>query len=169
VNVRRQEMAAVRAPKRSLTPSRPIEPPKPKLRVVPTVRARRRRATVLGSLGCMLVFGFLIGLTAFQAQLAQNQIEVDQVARDLRTEQLKFDHSRLQIAQMQAPEVILAKAKKLGMRSPKPGEQPNYLPPSKDIVTDVLIASAGGPDAQVRSASSTRPDWAAYKKITGEK
>jgi cell division protein FtsL len=168
MNVRRQEMAAVRAPKRPAA-SRPVEPPKPKLRVVPTVRTRRRRASVLGLLGCMLVFGFLIGLTAFQAQLAQNQIEVDQVARDLRTEQLKFDHARLQIAQMQAPEVILAKAKKMGMRAPRPGEQPSYLPPSKDTVTDVMIANGGGPDAQVKSESSTRPDWAAYKKITGEK
>jgi hypothetical protein len=168
MNVRRQEMAAVRAPKRSV-PSRPVEPPKPKLRVVPTVRTRRRRASVLGFLGCMLAFGFLVGLTAFQAQLAQNQIEVDQVARDLRNEQLKFDRARLQVAQMQAPEVILAKAKKLGMRPPKTGEQPNYLPPSKDVVTEVLIATGGGPDAQVKSASSTRPDWAAYKKINGEK
>jgi predicted lipid-binding transport protein (Tim44 family) len=168
MNVRRQEMAAAREPKRSQAPARPPEPPKPKLRVLPTLRARRRRAGVLGLLGCALLFGFLVGLTAFQAQLAQNQIMVDQVARDLRAEQLKFDHSRLRIAQLQAPDVILAKARKLGMHPPAANSAPSYIPSSSDIVTEVLIAASGGPDVQVPSASATRPDWASYKQITGE-
>ncbi len=167
MNVRRQEMAAARAPKHS-APSRPVEPPKPKLRVVPTLRTRRRRASALGLLGCTLAFGFLVGLTAFQAQLAQNQIMVDQVARDLRVEQLKFDHSRLQVAQLQAPDVILAKAKKLNMHPAVATNPLSYIPSSPEIVTEVLIAASGGPEAQVPSASSTRPDWAAYKQITGE-
>ncbi len=169
MNIRRQEMAAAGAPRRSQAPSRPVEPPKPKLRVVPTLRTRRRRASVLGLVGCTLAFGFLIGLTAFQAQVAQNQIMVDQVARDLRAEQLKFDHSRLQVAQLQAPDVILAKARKLGMHPAAAINPLSYIPSSPDIVTEVLIAASGGPEVQVPSASSTRPDWAAYKKIIGEK
>jgi hypothetical protein len=168
MNVRRQEMAAARATKHS-APSRPIEPPKPKLRVVPTLRTKRRRASALGLVGCTLAFGFLIGLTAFQAQLAQNQIMVDQVARDLRSEQLKFDHSRLQVAQLQAPDVILAKARKLNLHPAAATNPLSYIPSSPEIVTEVLIAASGGPDVQVPSASSTRPDWAAYKQITGEK
>jgi hypothetical protein len=168
MNVRRQEMAAARATKHSAS-SRPIEPPKPKLRVVPTLRTKRRRASALGLVGCTLAFGFLIGLTAFQAQLAQNQIMVDQVARDLRSEQLKFDHSRLQVAQLQAPDVILAKARKLNLHPAAATNPLSYIPSSPEIVTEVLIAASGGPDVQVPSASSTRPDWAAYKQITGEK
>ena len=168
MNVRRQEMAAARAPRHS-APSRPAEPPKPRLRVIPTLRTRRRRASALGLVGCTLAFGFLIGLTAFQAQVAQNQIMVDQVAHDLRAEQLKFDHSRLQVAQLQAPDVILAKAKKLNMHPAAATNPPSYIPSSPEIVTEVLIAVSGGPEVQVPSASSTRPDWAAYKQITGER
>lgn len=167
MNVRRQEAAAARAPKHS-TPARPVEPPRPRLRIVPTLRTRRRRASALGLVGCTLVFGFLIGLTAFQAQLAQNQIMVDQVARDLRAEQLKFDHSRLQVAQLQAPDIILAKAKKLNMHPAVATDPLSYIPSSPEIVTEVLIAASGGPEVQVSSASSTRPDWATYKQITGE-
>jgi hypothetical protein len=169
MNIRRQEMAAAGAPRRSQAPSRPVEPPKPKLRVVPTLRTRHRRASALGLVGCTLAFGFLVGLTAFQAQVAQNQIMVDQVARDLRAEQLKFDHSRLQVAQLQAPDVILAKAKKLNMHPAAATNPLSYIPSSPEIVTEVLIAASGGPEVQVPSASSTRPDWAAYKQITGER
>jgi hypothetical protein len=167
MNVRRQEMAAASAPKHS-APSRAAVPLKPKLRVVPTLRTKRRRASALGLVGCTLAFGFLIGLTAFQAQLAQNQIMVDQVARDLRAEQLKFDHSRLRVAQLQAPDVILAKAKKLNMHPAAAANPLSYIPSSPEIVTEVLIAASGGPDVQVSSASSTRPDWATYKQITGD-
>ncbi len=167
MNVRRQEVAAARAPKHS-APSRSVDPPKPKLRVVPTLRARRRRASAVGLVGCTLAFGFLIGLTAFQAQLAQNQIMVDQVARDLRAEQLKFDHSRLQVAELQAPNIILARARKLNMHPAAATNPLSYIPSSPEIVTEVLIAASGGPQVQVPSASSTRPDWAAYKQITGE-
>ena len=169
MNLRKSDLAAARQPQEAsrTAPARPVEPPKPKLRVVANVRTRRRRASALGFLACAVAFGFMVGITAFQAQLAQNQIEVDQVARDLRAEKLKFDKGRLEIARLQAPEVILARAKKLGMH--EPANDPLYIPPSKDSVTEVVIALAGGPDAQASSASSTRPDWAAYKKITGEK
>lgn len=142
------------------------ETPKPKLRVVPSLRTRRRRASVLGLVACTLTFGFMIGITAFQAQLALNQIEVDRVSKELRAEQLMFDHSRLEIARLQAPDVILARAKQLGMVVPTVPAK--YIPPSSNTVTEVLIATAGGPEAEVPSGSTTRPDWSAYKKIVGE-
>jgi cell division protein FtsL len=166
VNSRNPNAATARPivePKRPAT--RPHDPPKPKLQVVPTsVRAKRRRASVLGLFACALVFGFMIGLTAFQAQLAQNQIEVDSVQRELQTEQLRFDRARLEVARLQAPKNILARAEKLGMKASVDNV---YLPPSQAVVTEVLVAAAGGPEAQVTSASETRPDWSTYKKTMG--
>lgn len=168
MNDRRSNVATARPieePKRVTKAPAAAPPPKPKLQVVPAaVRHRRRRFSVLGLFACGLVFVFMIGLTAFQAQLAQNQIEVDAVQRELQTEQLKFDRARLEVARLQAPKNILARAEKLGMKA---STNNLYLVPSQAVVTEVLVGAAGGPDAQVTSASETRPDWSTYKKTMG--
>lgn len=166
MNVRRKELLApldaAHAPRREAAHPEPV---RPKLRIVPSVRVRRRRASVLGLLACGLVFGFMVGLTAFQAQLAQNQQLVDQASTELRTEQLKFDRSRREIAGLQSPKNILDRATKMGMYA---STSAVYLEVKSDVVTEVLVAAGGGADAAAASASSTRPDWSAYKKISAE-
>jgi hypothetical protein len=141
------------------------ERPRPKLAIVPTIRARRRRASAMGLLACGCLFGFMVGLTAFQAQLAQNQIEVDQIDKELSAEQLKFDHSRLEVARLQAPRNVLARADKLGMHISKDFV---FAAPTQAVVTEVLVAASGGADPELTSESLTRPDWSAYKKVMGE-
>jgi hypothetical protein len=169
VTERSQRTATARTliePKRAIPVApTPAEQPRPKLVIVPTLRARRRRASAVGLLACACVFGFLVGLTAFQAQLAQNQMEVDQVDKDLRAEQLKFDRSRLEVARLQAPRNVLARADKLGMTV---STRFVFAAPSQAVVTEVLVAASGGPEAALTSESLTRPDWSAYKKIMGE-
>jgi hypothetical protein len=169
VTERSQRTATARTliePKRAIpAATTPAEKPAPKLAIVPTLRARRRRASAVGLLACGCVFGFLVGLTAFQAQLAQNQMEVDQIDKDLSAEQLKFDRSRLVVARLQAPRNVLARADKLGMQVSK---QFVFAAPSQAVVTEVLVAASGGPEEALTSDSLTRPDWSAYKQVMGE-
>jgi hypothetical protein len=48
----------------------------------------------LAIVGTTLVFGFMIGLAAFQAQLATNQLQVDAVEKQLQAAELTYERNR---------------------------------------------------------------------------
>jgi hypothetical protein len=116
--------------------------------------------------GSILLFGFMIGLAAFQAQLARNQLQVDSVERDLKDAELSFERNRAELARLESPQRIITEATKMGMQPPK--GRTRYLTPSASVVNEVLVAAGGGPSDAVAGDSQTRPDWSAYKNATGE-
>jgi hypothetical protein len=103
----------------------------------------------------------MVSLAAFQAQLAQNQLEVDDTEHELRDAHARYDRNRLEVARLQSPERILAEAERMGMQ---PARASQYLTPSVAVVAEVLRASGTGPVD--RSTGATRPDWSEYKKAT---
>jgi hypothetical protein len=115
--------------------------------------------------GTTLVFGFMIGLAAFQAQLASNQLQVDALEKQLQTSELNYERNRAEVTRLESPQRIVAEATKLGMASTG---KPRYLTPSAETLTEVLVAAGGGPDADVTAAGPTRPDWSTYKNATGK-
>ncbi len=83
------------------------------------VRNRRRvRTGVLSSVAVTLVFASLFGLAAMQAVLVQGQLELDQVEQGIAN--LKEERGRLEtnLAALEAPDLIAAKAKAEGMVPP---------------------------------------------------
>lgn len=152
------------APRREPTPRLEI-PDAPKLRVVPEV-VRRRRAGVFTALVICVVFGAMVALTAFQAQLAANQFILDGIEQQLRDERAQFERNRLKVAQLQSPQHVLEEAKKLGMKLP---EETTYISASADVVTVVMRAVGGGPDSATATGSGSghRPDWVEYKQVMG--
>jgi hypothetical protein len=115
--------------------------------------------------GTTLVFGFMIGLATFQAQLATNQLEVDAVEQRLQAAQLSYERNRAEVTRLESPQRIVAEATKLGMTS---GGKPRYLTPSAATLAEVLVAAGGGPEAEVTAGGPTRPDWSTYKNATGQ-
>lgn len=137
--------------------------PRPNLRVVASPRKRRRRAGAVAICSIVVIFTFMISLAAFQAQLARNQLVLDTIESDLRTEQQAYDRSRAELARLESPQRIIDEATRLGM---VPAGVPTYLAPSAGVVSEVLRAAGGGVEALEASGRNTRPDWSAYKRAT---
>ena len=108
---------------------------RPDLRVVP--RARRRRAGLLAGLICVLVFGIMFGLVAFQAKIAADQLRLDRVQRQMSEAQATYERLRLSVAQLESPQTVIAAAENKGMVVP---DKVTYVTPS---MSDVLAVGAG--------------------------
>ncbi len=97
----------------------------PALRVVPPRRRLRAGPTI--GLGVLLAFGIAFALVALQTLLVQGQSRLDQLdARIADATDLQAD-LRLQVAELESPERVVAAATDLGM-VPPPGV--TYLTPS---------------------------------------
>ena len=113
---------------RAAAPARK-EQERPALKVVPR-RVRRRRAGVVLSLGVVTLFVLMLGLVAFQARIAQDQLRLDRVESDLREAEAHFAQLRLQVARLESPDRIVAEAERLGLQRPGPEEIAYLAPPA---------------------------------------
>jgi cell division protein FtsL len=142
---------------RSLRPN-PSAPPKSLragLRVVrpteasPRIRQRRARLAVTALMA--LVATGLFGLVALHVLLTQNQFRLDDLRSKATTEEARYQRLRLEVAQLESPERIVADAQqRLGMVEPP---SVTYLTPVKpapgateQATTDDPAALAAGPD-----------------------
>lgn len=105
------------------------------LRVVP--RQRRTARTV--SLIAATVFVLMAGAAAFQTRLAQRQLQIDQLDRDVRAATDQYDLLRRERAELRSPGRLTVEAAALGMT---PGNDSEFVALSPDTVAAVL-ASAG--------------------------
>jgi hypothetical protein len=92
------------------------------LRVVPpdyiSARARRRRARRLVVLGGVGVAGALFGVVAFHVVLTQSQLNLQQLRSKAEAASVQQQQLRLQAAQLESPERVVADAQRLGMVPP---------------------------------------------------
>jgi cell division protein FtsL len=124
---------------------RPSAPPKrPPLRVVTEAElreAKRRARTRTSVLVGAVVFAITIfGVVVAHVLLIQGQFELDSLQRASAQRQAQYDRLRLQVAQLESPDRIVATAQqRLGMVSPP---TITYLAPSADAVPAVATAPA---------------------------
>jgi cell division protein FtsL len=109
-----------------------VERARPSLRVVApgelSPRAQRRRARALALLTAGLVLVGLFGLVAFHVVLTESQIQLDRLQQRATDQRNEYDRLRLKVAELEAPERVVAAAQqRLGMVSP-PGV--TYLSPT---------------------------------------
>ena len=147
------------------TPLRPRRPARPRLAVVAPSPRRRSIGLLVGAL-CAVIFVGLLGLTAVQVTLAQNQQRLDRVNRDVQDARAYYDRLRLAVARLQSPDYIVpAATERLGM---VPAVSPTYLTPTADIVT-LVAASTGLNIADTASGTGAgRPEWGEVKEISGQ-
>jgi len=114
---------------------------RPDLRVVP--RRRRHRAGIVAVALCIVMFGLLFAITAFQGRIAGKQMELDRAEQYL-TEALDYqDRLRLEVARRESPDYVIARATtELGMTSP---EQISYLSPTSEVAATVARAAGSTP------------------------
>lgn len=129
------------APRRGDETAAPTRPP---LRVVRTAeltaRGRRRRARLLLICGLSIVSALLLGMVAFQVVLTQDQTRLDELEKQAAVEQDRYERLRLEVAQLESPERVVAAAQeRLGM-----------VPPATVTYLSPQGASAEGKDAADR-------------------
>lgn len=150
-------MTTAQVPARPARPApRPVReaPARPPLRIVRagelTPRARRRRnRAIVGATGALVVIG-LFGLVAFHVMVTQAQFRLDRINGRVSQDEARYQRLRLQVAELESPDRIIAAAQeRLGM-VPPPGV--TYLS-ATGAATDPLPANGGG--VGVMSSSST--------------
>jgi hypothetical protein len=135
----------------------------PALRIVP--RVRRRRAGLVAAVVCLCVFGIMLGLVAFQAKIAADQLRLDHVNSEMRDAQANYDRLRLAVAQLESPQTVIAAAKDKGMVVPS---KVTYITPTLADVLAVALAAGRGPAPVADPTSGDNSSgWAAVKPIVG--
>src|SRR5882672_8413508 len=111
----------------------------PHLAVVP----RRRRTVSLIVCACALLFSLCLGAVAFQTKLAQNQLALDKVEREVATARERYDVLRRQRAELRSPNRLAIEATRLGM---KPAENGEFMTITPDVAASVAAAASGLPN-----------------------
>jgi len=145
---------------RRTQPAPPVrEAARPRLVVVP----RRRRRARLAAAAFSVVFLLMLGVVAFQTQLAQNQLEIDRVEQKLDLERARTRDLRRQNASLRSPDRIAAQAASLGL---VPTQSREFVQLSPEIVA-LVNASAGSlleDDPMTRKSDAFR-DYQETKRL----
>ena len=127
--------------------------------VSPSVARRRRRLLVAAA--ALLACAALFGLAAFQAVLVSNQAELDRLADQADEEQARFQRLRLEVAQLESPERIVAVAQeRLGM---VPAAGVTYLSPSGVVSGEIEAAAATADGVAADEGGGDGRSWATVK------
>jgi cell division protein FtsB len=138
--------------------------PRPRLTVVEPAPRRRAIGMVVAAL-CAVIFVGLLGLTAVQVTLAQNQQQLDRINREVQDARDYYDRLRLAVARLQSPDYIVPTATdRLGM---VPATAPVYLTPTGDVVNYVAAATGQAVGDPTSGTGAGRPQWGQVKEITG--
>jgi len=114
------------------------------------------------------ILAVVFALVAIHVLLAQNQFELDRLNTRSAAAEAQYDRLRLQVAQLQSPERVVATAEgRLGMVSPP---KVTYLTPNAPAgATGGPASSASAPPPAKASAASpsVSADWARVKAQLG--
>ena len=156
------------APARRPRPAPPVKrpPARPELRVVTTEEiAEAQRARLVRQLvvaGALVAALCLFGVVVFHVLLTQNQFRLDKLQEQSLERQAEYDKLRLQVAELESPDRIVATAQqRLGMVAP-PGV--TYLAPTLEDEAVVPGASAAATRrADGDPSAATGAGWSTVK------
>jgi cell division protein FtsL len=140
---------------------------RPPLRVVGpkerTSAARARRMRVLAVLMVGVVISGLFGLVGMHVILAQEQFRLDRLETKATVEQATYDQLRLEVAQLESPDRIVADAQqRLGMVQPP---AISYLAPSTPAPSSPTTnPQPPQSNAQPQSALQGDTSWSVVKR-----
>ena len=120
--------------------------PKPDLQVVAT--GRRRWPAALGAMVLVVVMAAMLGAAVFHTQLAERQLEIDDLERNVQAERDRFDELRHDRAVLRSPQRIADEAEGLGMVR---GETSEFLTVDPMDLA-IQLAAAGPTDGRTTSA-----------------
>lgn len=144
------------APRKARTSERPA------LAVVPR---RRRWPAVFAGLAWTLVFLGLLGAAVFHTQLAERQLRLDRLDRQVSVERERFDELRYQRAELRSPVHLAGAAGELGMHR---GRASTFVSVTPEAVARQLAAAGAIGDHAVRIVIHSEPldQFRAVKSVT---
>ncbi|HKA04000.1 MAG TPA: hypothetical protein VKD67_06705 [Acidimicrobiales bacterium] len=135
---------------------------RPDLRVVP--RRRRRRAGLVALMVCIVVFGVMLGLVAFQAKIAGDQQRLDRLDQETSNAQTEYERLRVIVAQLESPQSVISAAKEKGMVLP---DNVTYITPSLNDVLGVALAEGRAASPATPANDDATSAWEAVKPYVG--
>ncbi len=120
---------------------------------IETEAERRRLVRLLAAAVVVSALLCLFGVVVFHVVLTQNQFRLDSLQNDALDRQARYDRLRLDVAELESPDRIVADAQRLGLVTP---DKVTYLAP----VIDGQPASSAA-DAASRIRPSDDPAGAA--------
>ena len=164
-------MAVARAPRRLLTATAPLpkqkEQPRAELRVVGPAP---RSALVTTACAVAALFVVFFALVVFHTVMLQNQQRLDRLDDQVEAAQSKYEHLRLEVAQLEAPQrVVDAATQKLGM---VPAAGTTYLTPSSPEGAEAPPTTPDATDTGATDTGTTGPppddsEWPRVKPYLG--
>ncbi len=130
------------------------------------VTRHRRWPALLAGLAWSVVFIGLLGTAVFHTQLAERQLELDRLDRQLSVERERFDDLRYERAELRSPVRLAAAAGELGMSR---GSVTTFvaLEPSA-LARQIAAAGPLGDDAvQIVVATDPLEQFRAVKSVSG--
>lgn len=131
---------------------------RPSLRLVEPVRNRGHRVVVVVT----LVIGCMFAVAVLQSNMAQQQIRIDRLSRDIVRARNNFDRLRAERARFQSPEYLSGRAVELGL---VPGLQTAMVAIPVDIAVEVA-SGIGKVDTDVTSSRQSPLDQFGRMKRT---
>jgi cell division protein FtsL len=153
VRVHTRAKPAAPAPRPKPAPRRPPLRVVPPDYVPPRVRRRRARLFVAG-LSTLVALG-LFGIVSLHVALTQGQFRLEQLEAEADAQQTRYEQLRLQVAELESPDRIVAVAQeRLGMVSP-PGV--TYLSPSGPVTDERTGNDASAASGMAASWNEVKP------------
>ena len=122
------------------------------LKVVPpntlSTRGRRRRARRFGAALSVILFVAVFGVVAAHVLLTQRQFRLERMEQQAAAAEARYERLRLDVAQLESPERIVAAAQQLGMAPP---------------VAVTYVASTRPTPAARTERSAPNGEWATVK------
>jgi cell division protein FtsL len=101
----------------------------------PRPTPKRSKAPVLAAVVALVtVFLALFGLVVFHTVLVQNQSQIDGLDDQLTAEREQIKETRLEIAELEAPDRVIAVAESQGL-----------IPPDEVVMLDAVVPTDAGP------------------------
>ncbi len=127
------------------------------LRVVPPQPVRRRSNVSRATLVVFTLTIFTIGVIVFQATIAEQQLRLDALTKDLRLSESHYDNLRQERAELLSPSRLREEAVMMGMYQ---GLSTKFVEVSPEVVAEVMSSTAkmnplfADPPAGVASAGA---------------
>lgn len=122
---------------------------RPELRLVPKPRVAINAALVLG----FVVVVLMLGTVVLHTRLAERQLDIDRLEREVTAAAERFDVLRQQRAELRSPTRLSIEGARLGMG---PASSTEFLPVDPSTVAAV-IAAAGAVDEATDTVSTVDP------------
>ncbi|MFN8024330.1 MAG: hypothetical protein U0Q03_22565 [Acidimicrobiales bacterium] len=127
------------------------------------VQPRGRRVTHLAVVGSVLIGLAMLGAAAFQTQLAQRQVQLDQYDSDIRDAREQYETLRRQRAELRSPEQLATVAAANGMQ---PAHSSDVAQVSTEVQAIVAMSTGDIDPSVLGDGHSTLDDFREVKAIT---